>query len=57
MPAMTKKPDLDEATARIARTLLNTPPKPHEEMKLGKARRAKSRRTKRRAASSGAKSA
>jgi hypothetical protein len=32
---MTKKPDLDEATRRIAERLLNTPPKPHKEMKLG----------------------
>jgi hypothetical protein len=31
-----KKPDLDDETVRIARTLLNTPPKPHDEMKIGK---------------------
>jgi|HubBroStandDraft_6_1064221.scaffolds.fasta_scaffold1470589_1 hypothetical protein len=30
------RPRLDEATTRIARTLLSTPPKPHEEMKIGK---------------------
>jgi hypothetical protein len=35
-----KKPDLDEATLRIAKRLLNTPPKRHSEMKLGK-RKAK----------------
>jgi hypothetical protein len=35
---MTKaqKPDLDDATIQIAKRLLNTPPKPHSEMKLGK---------------------
>jgi hypothetical protein len=33
-----KKPDLDEPTRRIAERLLNTPPKPHKEMKLGKSR-------------------
>jgi hypothetical protein len=36
------KPDLDDATLRIARTMLNTPPKPHDEMKLG-ARKPKAR--------------
>jgi hypothetical protein len=34
--AESKKRDLDETTVRIARRLLNMPPKPHEEMKLGK---------------------
>jgi len=33
---MGKKPDLDEATLRIARRMLSTPPKPHDEMKIGK---------------------
>jgi hypothetical protein len=28
--------DLDEETIRIAKRLLNTPPKPHKEMKIGK---------------------
>jgi hypothetical protein len=37
MPA-SKKPDLDDETVRIARTLLNTPPKLHGEMKIGKQR-------------------
>jgi hypothetical protein len=37
---MTKKPDLDEPTRQIAERLLNTPPKPHKEMKIGK-RKAK----------------
>jgi hypothetical protein len=35
-----KKPDLDEATLRIAERILSTPPKPHSAMKLGK-RKAK----------------
>jgi hypothetical protein len=30
------KPDLDEATLRIAQRMLITPPKPHGEMKVGK---------------------
>jgi hypothetical protein len=34
--AKTQKPDLDEPTRRIAERLLNMPPKPHAEMKLGK---------------------
>ena len=38
---MAKKPVLDEPTLLIARTLLNTPPKPHEEMKVGKSKRKK----------------
>jgi hypothetical protein len=33
------KPDLDEPTLRIMERMVNTPPKPHEEMKLGKKRR------------------
>jgi len=33
----TPKPDLDEATLRIAQRMLSTPPKPHDEMKVGKA--------------------
>jgi hypothetical protein len=36
---MEKKPDLDEQTRRIAERLLNTPPKPHDEMKLGKSKK------------------
>jgi hypothetical protein len=35
---MTKKPDLDEPTRRIAERLLSMPPKPHKEMKLGKSK-------------------
>jgi hypothetical protein len=33
---MAKKSDLDEATLQIARRMLSTPPKPHDEMKIGK---------------------
>jgi hypothetical protein len=33
---MTKKPNLDDATIQIARRMLSTPPKPHEQMKIGK---------------------
>jgi hypothetical protein len=33
------KLDLDAATLRIARTMLQTPPKPHDEMKVGKSRK------------------
>jgi hypothetical protein len=31
-----KKPKLDEATLQIAKRILNMPPKPHKEMKIGK---------------------
>jgi len=46
---MTKapKPDLDEATLRIAQRMLSMPPKPHDQMKLGD--RRKKRRKKKRA--------
>jgi hypothetical protein len=36
---MARKPDLDEATLQIAQRMLNTPPRPHEEMKLGNSKR------------------
>ena len=36
---MAKKPDLDDATIQIAHRMLTMPPKPHEEMKLGKRKR------------------
>jgi hypothetical protein len=39
--AKTPKPDLDDTTIQIARRMLSTPPKPHEEMKLGKKREKK----------------
>jgi hypothetical protein len=38
---MAKKPDLDEATLQIARRMLNTAPKPHDEMKVGKGKQRK----------------
>jgi hypothetical protein len=34
------KPDLDEATLQIARRMLSTPPKPHDEMKKDNKKRA-----------------
>jgi hypothetical protein len=43
---MNKKFDLDDATLQIMKRMLNAPPKPHEDMKLGrekKRRPAKSR--------------
>jgi hypothetical protein len=33
------KPQLDEASRQIAERMLQMPPKPHEEMKLGKKRK------------------
>jgi hypothetical protein len=33
--AKAPKPDLDDATIQIARRMLSTPPKPHDEMKMG----------------------
>jgi hypothetical protein len=44
---MEKKPQLDEATRRIAERMLRMPPKPHEEMKVGKSK-AKAGRKKQR---------
>jgi len=35
---MNKKPELDEATRKIAESILRMPPKPHEQMKVGKAK-------------------
>jgi hypothetical protein len=49
--AKMQEPDLDDATLQIAKRLLNTPPKPHSEMKIGK-RKAKAT-TKERPASKG----
>jgi hypothetical protein len=39
--ADSKKPQLDEATRRIAQRMLSMPPKPHDEMKVGKSKPAK----------------
>jgi hypothetical protein len=44
-----KRPDLDEATLRIAERVLKMPPKPHDDMKLG-ARRKKTKRGKKKRA-------
>ncbi|MGA3309957.1 MAG: hypothetical protein ABSD08_15290 [Xanthobacteraceae bacterium] len=38
MTGKAPKPDLDDATIQIARRMLSTPPKPHDEMKIGKSR-------------------
>jgi hypothetical protein len=35
---MAKKPELDDVTRQIAERMLSMPPKPHDEMKLGKPR-------------------
>jgi hypothetical protein len=36
--AKAPKPELDEATRRIAERMLSTPPKRHDEMKVGRAK-------------------
>jgi hypothetical protein len=36
---MPKTPNLDETTRRIAERMLRMPPKPHDQMKLGRAKR------------------
>jgi hypothetical protein len=36
-----KKVELDETTRRIAERMLHMPPKPHEEMKIGKPKPSK----------------
>jgi hypothetical protein len=38
--AKPQKPNIDEPTRLIAERLLNTPPKPHKEMKLGRKAKA-----------------
>ncbi len=47
---MTKapKPNLDETTLQIARRMLSMPPKPHEDMKIGKRKRESAKSLKRR---------
>lgn len=52
-----KRPDLDEATVRVAKRLLTMPPKQHNEMKVGRPPRKKRRRTKDCASSSKPRSA
>jgi hypothetical protein len=39
-----KKPELDEATIRVAKRLLSMPPKPRDEMKVGRPPGKKKRR-------------
>jgi hypothetical protein len=36
--AKAQKPDLDEATIKIAERILSMPPKQHKDMKLGKSK-------------------
>jgi hypothetical protein len=38
---MAKDPKIDETTRRIAERILRMPPKPHDEMKIGKPKPAK----------------
>jgi len=47
-----KKGALDEATLRIVKRMLSMPPKPHEDMKIGRAAKKKKRGPKDRASSS-----
>jgi hypothetical protein len=42
--AKARKPDLDEATRQIAQRMLSMPPKRHDEMKIGKAKKPKPRK-------------
>jgi hypothetical protein len=44
---MAKKPDLDAPTLQIAQRLLRMPPKPHEEMKIGRPRNPKHKNSQR----------
>ncbi len=46
---MTNKPQVDENTLRTMQELLRQPPKPHDEMKLGKPRGKKAASPKRKA--------
>lgn len=39
-----KKPNLDEATLHVLKKMLTTPPKPHEEMKVGRPANSKKQR-------------
>jgi hypothetical protein len=51
--ADSKKPQLDEATRRIAERMLSMPPKPHDEMKVGKPKPAKGKSPKKRTTGKG----
>lgn len=46
-----KKPDLDSATVNILKRMLAMPPKPHDDMKVGRPKSKKRPATKGRAAS------
>ena len=46
-----KKPDLDAATVNILKRMLAMPPKPHDDMKVGRPKAKKGAATKGRAAS------
>jgi hypothetical protein len=48
---MPKKLDLDDATIAVMKRLLGTPPKPHNEMKVGRPKKEKKRGVKARASS------
>jgi hypothetical protein len=48
----TKKPELDEATVRVMKRMLSTPPKAHDDMKVGRPIKVKRRSPKDRASSS-----
>jgi hypothetical protein len=41
---LAKKPDLDEPTLQLMERVLRMPPKPHEDMKLGKSRAKKAKK-------------
>jgi hypothetical protein len=43
---MADKPPMDENTLRTMRELLRMPPKPHDQMKLGKRKATQPKRTK-----------
>ena len=49
---MTKKADLDPETVNVVKRILAMPPKPHDEMKVGRRKKKKQRGSKDRAASS-----
>ena len=48
---MPKKLDLDDATIAVMKRMLGTPPKPHNEMKVGRPKKEKKRGVKARASS------
>jgi hypothetical protein len=52
-----KKLDLDETTISVMKRILSAPPKPHNEMKVGRPKKGKKRGTKTRASSAKRRSA